>query len=117
GRSARNLESNSRPTNEAESCFGSTHVRRACSPAATISRANSVVGTPQIGKTGDIPVALKNCSRYRRIYSRKRSPNAKPLIPSDFAFSTTSCIAASYLVLLHGLGIGTFHNGSPAASA
>ena len=49
---------------------------RARRPAAIISRASAGVSAPNSGNNGVRPVPARRSSRYRRMSSRNRSPNA-----------------------------------------
>ena len=63
GRSRSRASSKARPAKLAGSTLGSTQVRAARWPLATISRASSGVGRPQSGNSGTRPVPAMRSSR------------------------------------------------------
>ena len=72
-------------------------VIRARRPAETICRASCGVSAsvPNRGKSGVRPLPARRSSRYFRMSSRNRSPNAACVNPSRTARATTSRIVAS----------------------
>src|SRR5688500_19224498 len=93
------------------------HVSTDRSPLSTICVASLSVGMPQMGNRGVSPVPFSFASRYVRTSSRKRSPNATCVNPSDTASATATRIRSSYCSLVRGHGSCTVRSGTPAAVA